>query len=115
MVLRMHDLVFIGSLTQPTPYFANSNGRGVGICRFDRKAGRLDPIGETNEIVNPTWLTVDAGRKRLFACSEVFEWDEGSVTAFGIEGERLIERNKQPSGGSITGYAAADRSGRSLL
>ena len=113
------DLIFIGCLTRPTPYFANAHGTGISICRFDAEKGSLVPIGAYTGIENPAWLTIDSDGRRLFACSEVFEWDQGRVTACQIIEEgglaHLVKLNELPSCGSITAYASLDRSRTKLL
>ena len=113
------DLVFIGCLTRPTPYFANAHGIGILICRFDTETGALIQIGACTGIENPAWLTVDNDAARLFACSEVFEWDQGRVTAYQIlddsDTPHLAKLGERPSCGSITAYASLDRSRTKLL
>ena len=38
-------------------------------------------LAETDEVDNPTFLSVTRGRQRIYANSEVFAWREGTVTA----------------------------------
>jgi 6-phosphogluconolactonase len=110
------DLAFIGCLTTPTPYFPQARGNGIRACRFDSETGELMPIAECSGIENPTWLTLDRVGARLFACSEVFEWEEGAVTAFAVTAHGDLSRiSDRLSQGSITAYASLDRSERFLL
>ena len=113
----MSALAYIGCLTQPTPYFPAAHGTGIAVCRFDAESGRLEQIGDCTDIANPTWLTIDSTGRTLFACSEVFEWPEGRVTAYRIADNdgRLIKLGEQPSQGSIAAYAHLDRSETRLL
>ncbi len=110
-------LAFVGSLNREAPYFQGARGEGIAVLRYDEATGRLEPLSVTGGIDNPTFLTVDAARRTLYATSEVFGWNEGTVTAYRIDAAAgtLHYINKQPTEGSITAYCAIDRSGRHLL
>lgn len=111
----MKSQLFIGCLTRQTPYFPNANGKGIAIGSFDGENGRITVSATDGSVINPVWLAVDAARGTLYACSEVFEWDQGRITACRITQAGLTKLNAQDSGGSISGYATLDRSGNALL
>jgi len=110
-------LAFVGSVTRPAPYFQSHGGCGISVLRFDEATGTLTPLSETAGIDNPSYLTVDAAGRYLYATSEVFGWHEGVVTAYRIDPATgaLAYLNKQPTRGSIAAHASFDRTGRWLL
>lgn len=103
-------LVYVGTYT---------SGRSVGIylCRLDLGDGSLEQIGATEGVVNPSYLTIDRARRRLYAVNELEGATVGSVSAFEIEAKtgalRLI--NRQRSMGAGPCYVTADDSGRFVL
>lgn len=110
-------LAFVGTLNRPMPYVAAANGPGLAVMTFDEATGALAPLHETGFIDNPSYLTVDAAGRTLYAVSEVFGWHEGTVTAYRIDPATgaLTYINKQPTRGSIAAWAGCDASGRWLL
>ncbi|MDQ0393916.1 lactonase family protein [Labrys monachus] len=109
--------LYVGCCTRPTPYYPTHNGKGIAAFTFDEASGAIGPIGITDGIDNPTYLGVDTRHRALHANSEVFGWNEGTVSAYAIDPAtgKLSYINKQPSLGSITAYNSLDRSGNFLL
>lgn len=106
-------LVYVGTYT---------SGKSVGIYlyRLDLGDGSLKQAGTTEGVVNPSYLTIDRVRRRLYAVNEVDEYEGvkgGAVSAFEIEPKsgalRLINR-RSSKGGSPCYVTAAD-SGRFVL
>src|ERR1044071_7521531 len=106
-------LVYVGTYTK---------GKSVGIYlyRLDLGDGSLRHAGTTEGVVNPSYLTIDRARRRLFAVNEVDEFEgaaSGAVSAFEIEPKsgalRLLNRRRS-MGGSPCYITAAD-SGRFVL
>jgi 6-phosphogluconolactonase len=106
-------LVYVGTYTK---------GKSVGIYlyRLDLGDGSLKHAGTTEGVVNPSYLTIDRARRRLFAVNEVDEFEgaaSGAVSAFEIEPKsgalRLLNRRRS-MGGSPCYITAAD-SGRFVL
>jgi 6-phosphogluconolactonase len=110
-------LAFVGTLTRPAPYFAAARGPGIAVFAFDETTGAMRRLHEVGGIDNPSYLTLDAAGRTLYAVSEVFGWHEGVATAYRIDATDGTLRyiNKQPTRGSITAYAGFDRTGRWLL
>ncbi|WP_027135658.1 lactonase family protein [Geminicoccus roseus] len=109
--------LFVGSLNRAAPYFQATNGTGISLFRFDDTTGQAELLGETADIDNPTFLSVDPARRTLYAGSEVFGRKEGIVAAYRYDlGEgRLDYINMQPALGSITAYNSFAGGGRFLL
>lgn len=103
-------LMFVGSCNRPTPYFATANGKGIASFFVDEETGACLPAGLAEGIDNPTYLAVSRDGTRLFAVSEVFGWNEGTVTAFSIDraSGRLAYLDKQAARGDITAHLAVD-------
>lgn len=106
-------LVYVGTYT---------SGKGVGIYlyRLDLGDGSLKHAGTTAGVVNPSYLTIDRARRRLFSVNEVEEFEGspgGGVSAFEIEPKtgtlRLINRRRSMGGAPC--YITAAESGRFVL
>ena len=110
-------LVFVGTLNRATPYFEGAKGEGILVFVLDEATGRLSLQSKVKGIDNPTYLSVHEGKACLYATSEVFGWNEGTVTAYAFDRSSgaLAYINKQPTLGSCTAYSSVDRSGRFLL
>ncbi|HVW57664.1 MAG TPA: lactonase family protein [Rhizobiaceae bacterium] len=108
---------YVGCCNRPTPYFASSNGKGIAVFTFDTATGEMQPAGVREGIDNPTFLSVAPSGRHLYANSEVFGWNEGTVSAYAIDAATgdLSYLDKQPALGSITAFNSFDRSGRHLL
>jgi 6-phosphogluconolactonase len=110
-------LVFVGTLNRAAPYFEGAHGEGILVLVLDEATGRLTLRSKVKGIDNPTYLSVHEGKACLYATSEVFGWNEGTVTAYAFDRSSgaLTYINKQPALGSCTSYSSVDRSGRFLL
>lgn len=100
-------LLYVGTYTGPA-------SKGIYLYQFDAGRGTLVPLGVAGETTNPSFLTIDAPRRFLYAVNEV---RDGTVTAFSIDRNtgRLTLLNQQPTGGADPCHLAIDRSGRHLL
>lgn len=109
-------LVFVGALNHEAPYFQGARGTGLSVYSFDEETLAIEKLDEESEILNPTFLSVDASGTHVYANSEVFGWKEGLVTAFRFDREagKLTYINTQPSLGSITAHNALTRDGANL-
>ena len=88
-------------------------GRGSRFA-FDEKNGELIRLSEKGGVDNPTYLTVHEGNRCVYANSEVFGWNEGTISAYRLDPRSggLSYINKQPALGSIPADNSLDRSGR---
>ena len=111
------SVAFVGSLTQPTPFQPSVAGTGIGMFEFDRASGALRHLSQTRGIDNPSFLVLHPRLPLLYATSEVYGWNEGTVSAYRIDaaGARLAYVNKQPTLGSIPAHASVSADGRFLF
>ena len=100
-----------------SPYFRAAQGLGLSVFRFDPATGRAALVCEERSIDNPTFLSVAAGSRCIYATSEVYGWHEGLVSAYRYDPEarRLVYLNKQPSLGSVAAHSSLDAEARHLL
>ena len=110
-------VVFVGSITRATPYFDTAEGEGISILDFDEASGRLSRRALVSGIDNPAFLSYHAEKHALFVTSEIYGWNEGTVTAYRFDPAQrtLAYVNKQATLGSITAHNSIDRSGRYVL
>ncbi len=110
-------LLFVGSVTRPTPYFASSNGSGLSVFSFDPETLGTRLLAEDRSIENPTFLSVRPDTGSVYVNSEIFGWKEGLVTAFSFDRAlgTLGYLNMQPSLGSIAAQNIITRDGKHLL
>ena len=115
----MNDRTFVvvGSLTRDAPYFQGARGKGITVFAFDVQTGQLTRLAEKGGVDNPTYLSVHEGNRCVYANSEVFGWNEGTVSAYRLDPTTgsLSYLNKQPALGSILAHNSLDRSGRFVL
>ena len=109
--------VVVGSVTRDTPYFQGARGKGITIFAFDETSGGLTRLSEKGGVDNPTYLTVHERNRCVYANSEVFGWNEGTVSAYRLDWRSgmLSYINKQPALGSILAHNSLDRTGRFVL
>jgi 6-phosphogluconolactonase len=106
-------LVYVGTYT-------TGKSEGIYLLRLNLSTGELKPVGTTKGVVNPSYLTLERGRRFLYAVNETEEFagrKSGAVSAFAVgqkTGElRLL--NQQPSTGGAPCYVSLDASGRFLM
>ena len=104
-------LMFLGTQVR-----ANGKTPSLFSYRFDDDTGKATPLAAQGGIDNPTWVAVDAHRPRLYAASEVGEWNEGTVSAYDFDAATGALRyvNKQSSLGSTTCHLGLSPDGRFL-
>ena len=76
--MRNACLVFVGSLNREAPYFQGARGVGLSVYSFDEETLETPKLAETNDVDNPTFLSVTPDGSRIYANSEVFTWREGA-------------------------------------
>jgi 6-phosphogluconolactonase len=110
-------LVFVGSLTRNTPFFAPAEGDGIHAFAFDSDNGVLERLSITLGADNPTYIVLDPGQNFLYTTSEVFEWHEGVVTSYALDPKTgtLTYVNKQPTLGHLSAFVSLDTKRRHLL
>jgi 6-phosphogluconolactonase len=100
--------------------YTSGGSEGIYLYRLDLSDGSLKHAGTTAGVVNPSYLTLDRGRRFLYAVNEVEEFDGaagGAVSAFAVDGRtgalRLL--NRRASKGGAPCYVTASNSGRFVL
>ncbi len=110
-------LLFVGTYTRPAPYLETTHGNGIYIYELDHTTGAIHYLNEVGNIDSPSFLAISPDQRFLYATSEVWLWDEGTVSAYAIDAAAgsLSYLNKQPTLGSIAAFAHVDRTGSCLL
>jgi 6-phosphogluconolactonase len=103
--------LFIGTYTDGKP------GKGIYVYRFNTDDGTLTRISNSENIINPSFLTVSPDGKCVYACTESKTPNAGSVSAFAFDSltGKLRFINKQPSKGENPVYVTVDKSNKWLL
>lgn len=85
-------LVFVGTYTEPilfgTGKVLEGKGEGIYALRLDLSSGRLDPVGTTTGVTNPSYLAIDASGRFLYAVNELKSYEgqpTGTVSAFTLD------------------------------
>ena len=106
-------VVYIGTYTE-------KGSKGIYTCHFDAAKDRLDSMAVAAETADPSFLTIDPGRKYLYAVNEVSEYQghsSGGVSAFAIaQGTgKLTFLNEVASGGAGPCHLTVDNTGKYVL
>jgi len=106
-------LLFVGT------YTANES-KGIYAYRFVPASNELTPLGLVAETPNPSFLTIDATGRFLYAVNELEKYkgeSSGSVSAFVIDRKRgkLSLLNEVSSRGTDPCYVSMDQSGKYVL
>ncbi|HWQ14024.1 MAG TPA: lactonase family protein [Roseiflexaceae bacterium] len=112
-------MVYVGTYTQVMPH-VHGKAEGIYICRLDGATGALERLDAAPGVVNPSFLTVSADGRFLYAVQEVEQYDDhpgGAVSAFAIDARThaLVPINHQHTHGAHPCYVSIDLSGRWLL
>lgn len=94
--------------------------RGIYRGELDTATGALTITGLAAELTNPTFLARTPDGRRLYAVSEIGDYDgasSGAVAAYAVDptSGALTLLNMQSSGGAGPAYVALDRTGRIVL
>lgn len=108
--------VWIGTYTRKEGHV---DGRGLGIYRFERDTAAhilVTPVNEA-KLVNPSFLTLSADRKFLYAVEETGPGVDstGHVVAYAIENGHLRQLNRQSVRGFAPCYVSTDKKGRAVF
>jgi 6-phosphogluconolactonase len=102
--------VYVGAYTEPPL----GRARGIEVFRFDAAIGALDHVQTVSNVPNPSFLTLDAQQRILYAVNELAK---GRVTAFARDSASgdLRPLNQQPTHGADPCYISLDPTGRYAL
>ena len=92
-------IMVVGSLNRVNPYFQGARGVGLSVYAFDETTAQTSLLREAGGVDNPSFLSVTADGRHIYANSEVFGWAEGLVSAFALTAAppRLRAINMQPA------------------
>jgi 6-phosphogluconolactonase (cycloisomerase 2 family) len=101
---------YVGSFTSKE---RKARGNGINVYRVDRESGAWTPVQNVPDLVNPSFLAVDAAQRHLYSVHA----DLPLVTAFRIDREtrKLTRLNEQSMGGKNGVHLAIDRTGRWIV
>jgi 6-phosphogluconolactonase len=93
------------------------NGGGIYLFRLDTVSGALTQLQVFDDIRNPSWLAVNLAQTRLYAVSEIDDYQgtrNGSVVSYAIDGEtrRITRLGAVKSAGTGPTHASVHPSGK---
>src|SRR5450432_1238602 len=93
------------------------NGGGIYLFRIDPVSAALTQLQVIDDIRNPTWLAVNPAQTRLYAVSEIDNFQgahSGAVVSYAIDSDSLqLKRLGAVSSGGITpAHASVHPSGK---
>jgi 6-phosphogluconolactonase len=101
--------------------YTGADSKGIYAYGYDAASGKLTPLGLAAETANPSFLTIDANHKFLYAVNEGHDYkgeNSGGITAFAIgdrKSGKLMELNEVSSHGADPCYISFDRTGKYAL
>ncbi len=87
--------VFVGTYTER---LGHVNGRGIGIYTYSFREGRLRPENAFRGLPSPSYLAIDIEKKRLYATSEILEFNRSPQGALQVWGWDAIPTVLEPLG-----------------
>jgi len=93
------------------------NGGGIYLFRIDRSSGALMQLQVVGDIRNPSWLAVNPAQNRLYAISEIDNYQatrNGAVVSYAIDAEsmQLTRLGAVGSAGTTPAYVSVHPSGK---
>jgi 6-phosphogluconolactonase len=102
-------LVYLGTYT--------NSSKGIYVCRFNARTGRVGKVELAAETVNPSFLTILPNGRFLYAVNELEKFEgqpSGAVSAFSIDrgSGKLTPLNQLASRGTDPCYISVDHTGK---
>ena len=93
------------------------NGGGIYLFRMDGSSGTLTQLQVVDDIRNPSWLAVNPAQTRLYAVSEIDNYQgmhDGAVVTYAIDADsmRLTRVGAVSSAGTTPAHASVHPSGK---
>src|SRR5512147_1887839 len=106
--MKSDQIIYIGTYTRTEPH-VQGKAEGIYVYRLDAASGALHYLSVAGGAVNPSFVTVDAAQRYLYAVQELdaFEGQPGgAVSAFAIDPQThaLTLINHQPTHGAHPCY-----------
>lgn len=99
--------------------YTDKGAKGIYVYQYDPASGKLTDSQIAAETVNPSFVTVNDKRQRLYAVNEIQKYQNessGGVSAFSIgPGGKLHFLNEVASGGADPCYVSMDKTGKYVL
>ncbi|MBB2168633.1 lactonase family protein [Gluconacetobacter aggeris] len=117
---RARTLCYIGGYNKHAPPGGAGNGQGIALFEMNPTTGALAPVSTFTDIASPSFITLSADHRFLYALSEIDDFNgkhDGSVTAFAVDrlsGE-LTRLNVVSSGGAVPCHLSVHHSGQYVL
>lgn len=94
--------------------YTSGTSKGISVYRFYAESGRLAYLSQIDGVSNPSYLTVSADNKFVYAVNEN---DQGEVSAFSFDPKvgALKFINKQSTLGGSPCYVSVDKANKSLF
>jgi 6-phosphogluconolactonase len=107
-------MLFMGTYTNK-----GSNSEGIYAYGYDAQSGKVSPLGLAAQTANPSWITLSADGRFLYAVNEE---TSGKLSAFSIDRDtdgrptgKLTLLNQVASVGADPCYITLDRTGKYAL
>ena len=103
--------MFVGTYTDGKP------DKGIYVYELNPKTGTLNLAFNTENIVNPSFLTVSPDGKFLYACTETKLPQHGNISAFAINSDdgSLKFINKQSANGENPVYVSVHKNNKFII
>ena len=111
--MAQHTIFYVGTYTRTT-------SEGIYVSRMDNAAGAVEQLSVIGGIDNPAFVALDPRGERLYAVSEIDEFEgeaSGAVYAYAISpgSGALTFLNRQPTGGPGPCHLTVDATGRYVV
>ena len=108
-------ILYAGSYTD-----APSTSKGISAWRFSPDTGKLTPLGQVAETINPAYVTATPDGKYLYAVNwQTPDADKSAdtVSAFAIDSKtgKLTFLNKAPAGGALPNEVLVAPGGKAVM
>ncbi len=120
---RVHAATAV--LPPPTFHYAyvgtyTPNGGGIYLFRIDTGTAALTQLQVVDDIRNPTWLAVNAAQNRLYAVSEIDNYQgtrNGAIVSYAIDNDslQLSRLGAVNSGGTSPAHISVHPSGKFVI
>lgn len=116
--------MYVGTYTESIKFgtgdIFEGKGKGIYSFRVDLATGKLEQIGCTEGVINPSYLAIHPSGTSLYAVNEMKEYEgaaSGSVSSFALDRSsgKLMLLNKQPSYGTDPCHILVDGSGKNVI
>ncbi|MEP7250886.1 MAG: lactonase family protein [Ginsengibacter sp.] len=100
-----------------TGTYTGSGSKGIYVYKFNAGSGRTTLLSNTNDVVNPSYLTISPDGHYVYAVNETHGSDSGRVSAFAFNTRNatLDFINSETTGGDDPCYVSVDGTGQWLM